>query len=70
MIFDTDVLIGATRGDPSAGRVIDVTTNRALSIISFMELLQDARSRLEARAIRQSLVALRFRVLPRLLSNY
>lgn len=43
MIFDTDVLIGATRGDPSAGRVIDVTTNRALSIISFMELLQGAR---------------------------
>jgi predicted nucleic acid-binding protein len=64
MIFDTDVLIWAARGNSSAARVIDTTANRALSIISLMELLQGARSKLEARRIRQSLLALQFRILP------
>ena len=57
MIFDTDVLIWAARGDSSAARVIDATANRAISIISLMELLQGARSKPEARRIRQSLLA-------------
>lgn len=46
MIFDTDDLIWVARGDSSAVRVIDTNANRALSIISFMELLQGARSKL------------------------
>ncbi len=64
MIFDTDVLIWTTRKDPSAARIIDATVNRSISIISLMELLQGARSKVEARGIRQSLLALRFRILP------
>lgn len=64
MMFDTDVLIWATRGNPNAARTIDATTDRALSIVSFMELLQGARSRLETRQIKQSLRQLQFRILP------
>ena len=64
MIFDTDVLVWASRGNLRAARTIDAATDRALSIISFMELLQGARSKLESRQIRQSLRQLQFRVLP------
>ena len=64
MIFDTDVLIWASRGNPSAARTIDAATDRALSIVSLMELLQGARSKLEARQIQQSLRQLQFRILP------
>ena len=64
MIFDTDVLVWASRGNLRAARTIDAATDRALSIISFMELLQGARSKLETRQIRQSLRQLQFRILP------
>ena len=64
MIFDTDVLIWAARADSFAAQIIDSTTDRALSIISFMELVQGARSKLESRLIRQSLLRLQFRILP------
>jgi predicted nucleic acid-binding protein len=64
MIFDTDVLIWAAWGDSAAARVIDATPNRALSIVSLMELLQGSRSKVESRQIRQSLLTLQFRILP------
>jgi len=64
MIFDTDVLIWALRGNERAARAIDAAPDRALAIVSLMELLQAARSKVEARQIRKSLRELRFRVLP------
>jgi predicted nucleic acid-binding protein len=64
MIFDTDVLIWALRGSPQAARAIETAENRALSIVSFMELLQGARSKLEGGQIRQSLRQLGFEILP------
>ncbi|MEO8595046.1 MAG: type II toxin-antitoxin system VapC family toxin [Candidatus Solibacter sp.] len=64
MIFDTDVLIWATRGNSRAARVIDDAADRALSIVSLMELIQGARSKLEARQIQKSLRQLGFRILP------
>jgi predicted nucleic acid-binding protein len=63
MIFDTDVLVWASRGNLKAARTIDASADRALSIVSFMELLQGARSKLEARQIKQSLRQLQFRIL-------
>jgi predicted nucleic acid-binding protein len=63
MIFDTDVLIWTSRGNLKAARAIDATANRALSIVSFMELLQGARSKQEARQVKQSLRQLQFRIL-------
>ena len=64
MIFDTDVLIWAIRGNQSAAQTINLAFDRALSLVSFMELLQGARSRGEIRQIQQSLVALGFSILP------
>ena len=64
MIFDTDVLIWASRGNEKAARAIDAAPTRALAIVSLMELLQGARTKLEARQIKQSLHQLQFRVLP------
>jgi predicted nucleic acid-binding protein len=64
MMFDTDVLIWALRGNLRAARAIDAARDRALSIVSFMELIQGARSKLDARQIRQSLRQLQFRIVP------
>ena len=64
MMFDTDVLIWASRGNEKAAKVIDAAADRALSVISLMELLQGARSKLEGRQIRRSLHQLQFRILP------
>lgn len=47
-----------------AARMIDAATEREISIVSLMELLQGARSRLESRQIQQSLRKLNFRTLP------
>ena len=62
MIFDIDVLIWAARGNERAARAIDAAPDRALAMVSLMELLAGARSKLEARQIRQSLRQLQFRV--------
>ncbi len=64
MIFDTDVLIWASRGNERAARAIDAAPDRALAIVSLMELLQGTWLKLEARQIRQLLRQLQFRILP------
>lgn len=51
MLFDTDVLIWAARGNASAAAVIERSKSRAVSIVSVMELLQGARSKTEMKAI-------------------
>ena len=55
MIFDTDVLIWFLRGDAAAARIIESQSDRAISAVSAMELLQGARSRDEIKAIHQSM---------------
>jgi hypothetical protein len=47
-----------------AARIINAAPDRALSIVSLMEILQGARSKLETRQIRQSLLELEFDILP------
>ena len=64
MIFDTDVLIWLSRGHLAAARAVNGATARALSIISYMELMQGTRSKVEARQLRESLRRLDFHVLP------
>jgi predicted nucleic acid-binding protein len=64
MIFDTDVLIWSLRSDTNAAELIQSQTDRAVSIISWMELLQGANSRSEIKLIRRFLQDLGFRVIP------
>ena len=49
MLFDTDVLIWVFRGDRRAAACVDGCEDRAISIVSLMELLQGARDRQEVR---------------------
>jgi hypothetical protein len=63
-MFDTDVLIWVLRGKEKAAKLIESTEDRCLSIVSYMELLQGARDRLECRTIKSFLGDFAFRVLP------
>jgi predicted nucleic acid-binding protein len=64
MMFDSDVLIWATRGNLDAAALIDSIPDRCMSIVSVMEILQGARSLADMRIVKQSLKELRLRVLP------
>ena len=64
VIFDTDVLIWSFRGDQKAVAMIGSQADREASIISLMELLQGARSRLEMKNIRSFLQDADFHILP------
>ena len=64
MIFDTDVLIWFFRGDSAAAELIGSRSDRAVSIISWMELVQGARSAEETKIIRRFLRDNDFRVIP------
>lgn len=63
MVFDTDVLIWVLRGNTKAAGALDRADVRALSVVSYMELLQGARDKAEVRAIKSLLVDLRFDML-------
>jgi predicted nucleic acid-binding protein len=64
MIFDTEVLIWFFRGDQKAAKLMELQAERAVSIISLMELLQGARSGAEIRVIRRFFPDNGFRVIP------
>jgi predicted nucleic acid-binding protein len=64
MIFDSDILIWQSRGNLRAASALNAAADREMSIISFMELLQGARSKVELLDIKSSLRMLGFRILP------
>jgi predicted nucleic acid-binding protein len=64
MLFDTDVVIWFLRQNGAAERLIDETPELAMSVITYMQVMEGARSRQEARAIRDLFGELRFAVLP------
>jgi len=64
MLFDTDVLIWVLRGNAKAARAVDAADDRAVSVVSYMELLQGARDKAEVRAVKSFLADLRFEMLP------
>ncbi len=64
MIFDTDVLIWALRGNKRAAAAIDRTEERAYSIVTHMELMQGARNKADLRLTRNFLSDLGFIILP------
>jgi predicted nucleic acid-binding protein len=63
-MFDTDVLIWMSRGERRAAIRIDEEPQREMSIISWMELVNGARSQAEVRSLRKAFASLGFRTLP------
>ncbi|MBI2421230.1 MAG: type II toxin-antitoxin system VapC family toxin [Candidatus Hydrogenedentes bacterium] len=64
MLFDTDVIIWALRGNRRAAAAIDRGGNCCLSVVSYMELLQGARDKHDLRRIREYVAGLHFQILP------
>ena len=56
VIFDTDVLIWTLRGNAKAVPIIEQDRNRALSVVSAMELMQGVRDKKEMAQLRQFLL--------------
>ena len=64
MIFDTDVLIACFHGDRDAAESVASHLEKAVSIISVMEMLQGAKSKDELRSIRRFLPNHELEVIP------
>jgi len=64
LIFDTDVLIWCFRGDRDAAQSIASWPDRAVSIVSVMEMLQGANSKDEIGRIRRFFPTHDLRVIP------
>ena len=64
MLFDSDVVIWCLRGNPSAARVVAEADDRAIAIISYMEVLQGARDRRDAQESKAFLARRSFRTVP------
>jgi len=64
MIFDTDVLIWALKGNKRAAEAIDAAKERHISVINYMELICGARDKAELRAVRSFLKDMGFSILP------
>ncbi|MEL6341059.1 MAG: type II toxin-antitoxin system VapC family toxin [Myxococcota bacterium] len=64
MLVDTDVLIWYMRGNPKAARALESLPDRALSAVTYMELVEGLRNKAELKALRKTLSAWNARVLP------
>ena len=64
MIFDTDVLIWALRGNQKAAKAIDDCDDRFISAVTYMKLIQGARNKLEQKMIKDFLRILDFQTIP------
>ena len=60
MLFDTDVMIWAFRGNAKALSAIDEAQSRCISSITYMELLQGVRNKHEMREMKKFLAQLGF----------
>jgi len=64
VIFDTDVIIWVLRGNAKAAKAVDDADARAIPVVTYMELLQGARDKVEVRAIKSFLADMQFAMLP------
>ena len=64
MIFDSDVMIWAFRGNRRALKAIDDADTRSISSVTYMELLQGVRNKVEMREMKRFLSMLSFSTLP------
>jgi predicted nucleic acid-binding protein len=64
MIFDTDIVIWALRGRSWAQQLLVSGDNRAISLATWMELVEGARDKRELAHLRKMIADLEMRVLP------
>lgn len=64
MLFDTDVLIWILRGNHRAAACIEKSENRAVAVLTLMELLQGAWDKREVQLIKDFLGEFGFRTVP------
>lgn len=64
MIYDTDILIWVQRGNEKAARLIEKDMDRHLSIQSYMELLQGAKSKIHHKYVKDFVSEFNFFILP------
>lgn len=64
MIFDTDILIWAQRGNSKAINLIDSAASCKISVYTYMELLQNAHKKTQHKIIKDFLNELDFKLLP------
>ncbi len=64
MLFDTDVILWLLRGNPKAAQAVDRAEQRAISLVTYLELIQGARNKQEIKAIKALLVDLHVQSLP------
>jgi hypothetical protein len=64
MLFDTDVIIWALRGNIRAADLIDQADRLDFSVVSYMELLQGARNKTDLRLTKAFLVDVGFHIVP------
>jgi predicted nucleic acid-binding protein len=64
MLFDIDVLIWVLRGNLEAAKTVEKADLRYVSVVTYMELLQRARDRQEAKTIKSFLSQFAFQMLP------
>jgi predicted nucleic acid-binding protein len=63
MIFDTDVMIWALRGDEKALKLLEETLERSISVVTYMELLKGASSKFHASEIHRTIKKHQFTVI-------
>jgi predicted nucleic acid-binding protein len=64
VIFDTDVLVWVTRGNPKAADWVDHASSRNLSVQSYLELLQGAKDMAQHKNLKKYIFDGNFYVLP------
>jgi predicted nucleic acid-binding protein len=64
VIFDTDIIIWIQRGSAKAAELVDADGDRSISIISYMELLQQASNKRQQLLIKDFLKEMSFTILP------
>lgn len=64
MVVDTDVIIWYMRGNPRAAQALDKLENSAISVVTYIELVQGLRTKHELQALRTTLRALGTTILP------
>jgi predicted nucleic acid-binding protein len=63
-IFDTDIIIWTQKGNLKANKIIENTSTRAISIQTYMELLQCPQNKHQQKIIKDFLNLFDFEVLP------